>query len=160
MKTREEKRWELMQEVLSAESRGDKPLRVSSQRTLFGIKSHVETVIDAVAAEDRKKCEDLIKSQRNNSDESATTGKPADKQAVDGSAGGQNTGAPADGQTSEPATTSKPADEQTNESATTGKPADKQAVDGSAGGQNPSAPADEQTSAQTGDAIPNETSEA
>ncbi len=61
MKTREEKRWERMQEVLFAESRGDKPMRVTSQRTLFGIKSHVEQVIDKVVAEDQARCEQHMK---------------------------------------------------------------------------------------------------
>lgn len=56
MKTPEEKRWELMQQQLLAESSGKGPVRVSSQRTLFGIKSHVEEVIEAVAAEDEERC--------------------------------------------------------------------------------------------------------
>ena len=52
MKTPEEKRWEMMQRVLQAESRGDAPVRISSQRTLFGIKSHVEQVIERTVEED------------------------------------------------------------------------------------------------------------
>ena len=55
MKTREEKRWELIQEVLGAEGRGDAPRVVSSQRTLFGIKSSVEEAIDRIVAEDEAK---------------------------------------------------------------------------------------------------------
>ena len=56
MKTPEEKRWELMQQMLLAESRGDEPRAFSSGRTLFGIKSHVEEVIERVAAEDAERC--------------------------------------------------------------------------------------------------------
>ena len=56
MKTPEEKRWELMQQVLLAENRGDEPRAYSSGRTLFGIKSHVEEVIERVAAEDAARC--------------------------------------------------------------------------------------------------------
>ena len=51
MKSREEKNWELMQQVLMAESNGNAPVRLSSQRTLFGIPSHVEEVIERTAAE-------------------------------------------------------------------------------------------------------------
>ena len=55
MKSREEKRWELIQEVLGAEGRGDAPRVVSSQRTLFGIKSSVEEAIERIVAEDEAK---------------------------------------------------------------------------------------------------------
>ena len=44
--TSEEQRWERMKQVLLAESRGDAPVVVSSGRTLFGIKSHAEEVIE------------------------------------------------------------------------------------------------------------------
>ena len=56
MKTPEEKRWELMQQILLAENRGDEPRAYSSGRTLFGIKSHVEEVIERVATEDTERC--------------------------------------------------------------------------------------------------------
>ncbi len=69
MKTSAEKRWERMQELLFAESRGDAPVRVSSQRTLFGIKSHVEQVIDAVAAEDRARCEANLRNRNRRQDD-------------------------------------------------------------------------------------------
>lgn len=64
MKTPEEKRWERMQQLLLAESNGEAPVRVSSQRTLFGIRSHVEEVVEAVAAEDRAKCEEAARGGR------------------------------------------------------------------------------------------------
>ena len=65
MKTSEEKRWERMQQQLLAESSGSAPVRLSSQRTLFGIKSHVEEVIEAVVAEDRAKCEENLRHKKN-----------------------------------------------------------------------------------------------
>ena len=56
MKTPEEKRWELVRQVLLAEGRGEERVSYSSGRTLFGIKSHVEEVIERVAAEDEARC--------------------------------------------------------------------------------------------------------
>ena len=57
MKTRAEERWEQMQQLLAREASGyDGPVKISSQRTLFGIKSHVEEVIEKAAAEDTQKC--------------------------------------------------------------------------------------------------------
>ena len=56
MKTRAEERWEQMQQLLAREASGyDGPVKISSQRTLFGIKSHVEEVIEKAAAEDTQK---------------------------------------------------------------------------------------------------------
>ncbi len=54
-----------MQQQLLAESSGSAPVRLSSQRTLFGIKSHVEEVIEAVVAEDRAKCEENLRHKKN-----------------------------------------------------------------------------------------------
>lgn len=42
MKSREEKRWELMQEALAAEAAGKSPRLFASQRTLFGIPSALD----------------------------------------------------------------------------------------------------------------------
>lgn len=64
MKTPEEKRWELLQQVLLAESRGEEPRAYSSSRTLFGIKSHAEEVMERVAAEDEARCRELIEEKR------------------------------------------------------------------------------------------------
>lgn len=64
MKTRAEERWERMQELLAREAAGhDGPVKISSQRPLFGIKSHVEEVIERVAAEDEQRCMDAIDAQ-------------------------------------------------------------------------------------------------
>lgn len=61
VKTRAEERWERMQELLAREAAGhDGPVKISSQRTLFGIKSHVEGVIERVAAEDEQRCLDAL----------------------------------------------------------------------------------------------------
>ncbi len=66
MKSEEERRWERMQQVLAAEARGDAPVTFSSGRTLFGIKSHVEEVIERVAAEDEERCKaGVLTSQAN-----------------------------------------------------------------------------------------------
>ena len=51
-----QKRWETMKQVLGAESRGDELRGFSSTRTLFGIKSHAEEVIERVAAEETARC--------------------------------------------------------------------------------------------------------
>ncbi len=64
MKTSDEKRWERVQQALVAEFNGDKPVRVSSTRTLFGIKSHVDEVIEQVAAEHNEECEQRLNEER------------------------------------------------------------------------------------------------
>ena len=46
-----EKRWKRIQDQLGAQARGDEPVRFSSGRTLFGIKSDVEEKMDAIARE-------------------------------------------------------------------------------------------------------------
>lgn len=46
-----EKRWERIHEQLLYQLHGDERPRVSSQRTLFGIKSTVETKMERFAAE-------------------------------------------------------------------------------------------------------------
>ncbi len=66
MKTTDEKRWERVQQALIAEFNGDSPVRVSSTRTLFGIKSHVDEVIDKVTAEHDEECEQHLNKERLN----------------------------------------------------------------------------------------------
>lgn len=66
MKSRAEERWEQLQQLLAREAAGhDGPVKISSQRTLFGIKSHVEEVIERTAAEDTKRCLDAIEDEQN-----------------------------------------------------------------------------------------------
>lgn len=65
MKTRAEERWEQMQQLLAREAAGhDGPIKISSQRTLFGIKSHVEEVVEKIASEDTQKCIDKLTEKR------------------------------------------------------------------------------------------------
>lgn len=65
MKTSAEERWERMQELLAREAAGHEgPIKISSQRTLFGIKSHVEEVIERTAAEDDARCYDKMKQDK------------------------------------------------------------------------------------------------
>lgn len=51
MKTPEEKRFERIKDILIAESSGTGPVRIASTRTLFGIKSHSEEVIERTVAD-------------------------------------------------------------------------------------------------------------
>ena len=82
MKTAEEKRWELMQQVLLAENRGDEPRSFSSGRTLFGIKSHVEEVMERVAAEDEARCLAVMREGdiRRDGQSEETSGDTAERQ--------------------------------------------------------------------------------
>lgn len=69
MKTRAEERWEHMQQLLAMEAAGHEgPMKISSQRTLFGIKSHVEEVVEKVAAEDTQKCLDALQAELSDQD--------------------------------------------------------------------------------------------
>ncbi len=52
MQTPEERRWELIKRHLLSDAAGETPCCVRSQRTLFGIKSSVEELIDRTVAED------------------------------------------------------------------------------------------------------------
>ncbi len=52
MQTAEERRWELIKRYLLSDAAGEQPSCVRSQRTLFGIKSSVEELIDRTVAED------------------------------------------------------------------------------------------------------------
>lgn len=58
-----DKRWKRIQDMLGIEARGDKPLVIRSQRTLFGIPSHVEQVIEAVAREEDERCRQLMRQE-------------------------------------------------------------------------------------------------
>ncbi len=64
MKTQDEKRFERIRDMLLAEAGGTSPVRISSQRTLFGIKSHVERVIEEVAEEDDARCRSMLKESK------------------------------------------------------------------------------------------------
>ena len=68
MKTSGERRWERLQQKLAAEAAGKAPVRLCSQRTLFGIPSHVDEVIGAVVAEENRKCADALRERRGEAD--------------------------------------------------------------------------------------------
>lgn len=78
MKTNEEKRWERVREHLLSEASGNAPARFSSQRTLFGIKSHVESVIEAAAEEENAKCEDALRRGKGDGPAAKSQGQGSD----------------------------------------------------------------------------------
>ena len=45
-----QRQWETMRQLIGAEAQGKRPQVMNSTRTLFGINSHVEEVMEAVAA--------------------------------------------------------------------------------------------------------------
>lgn len=63
MKSAEDKRWERLQQVLRSGISGDSP-KIASTRTLFGIKSHVEEVIDRVVDKENDRTTQIIESNR------------------------------------------------------------------------------------------------
>ena len=56
-----QKRWDMMQRVLGAEYQGEELRGLGSTRTLFGIKSHAEQVIERTAAEEDERCRNKLK---------------------------------------------------------------------------------------------------
>ena len=62
----DEKTWERMREILLAEATGHEPRPVVSKRTLFGIPSHVETVIQRTVEEDEAKKREKRKRESEN----------------------------------------------------------------------------------------------
>ena len=59
-----QRQWQVMQQILGAEAQGKRPAAINSTRTLFGIKSHVEEVMEAVAAEDLARAKEHIEKER------------------------------------------------------------------------------------------------
>ena len=59
-----QRQWQVMQQILGAEAQGKRPAAINSTRTLFGIKSHVEEVMEAVAAEDLARAKERIENAR------------------------------------------------------------------------------------------------
>lgn len=68
MKTNEEKKWERLQRLLSAEASGNTPVRICSNRTLFGIKSHQEEVMERVAKEHTQRCMEALNERKPRTD--------------------------------------------------------------------------------------------
>ena len=56
-----QRKWDTMQQILGAEARGDERHGFESTRTLFGIKSHAEQVIERTAAEEDERCRNKLK---------------------------------------------------------------------------------------------------
>ena len=59
-----QRQWQVMQQIIGAEAQGKRPAAINSTRTLFGIKSHVEEVMEAVAAEDLARAKEHIEKER------------------------------------------------------------------------------------------------
>ena len=59
-----QRQWQVMQQILGAEAQGKRPAAINSTRTLFGIKSHVEEVMETVAAEDLARAKERIENER------------------------------------------------------------------------------------------------
>ena len=64
----DEKRWKRIQEMLAAEASGKTMRPVVSQRTLFGIPSTVEQIIERIVAEDEAE----RRTKRNNNSASSS----------------------------------------------------------------------------------------
>lgn len=75
-----QRKWETMQRILGAEARGDELRGFSSTRTLFGIKSHAEEVIERVAAEENARIMAKLEAER--------AAECAERAAEQGEAGG------------------------------------------------------------------------
>ena len=64
-----QRQWDVMRQILGAEAQGKRPAAINSTRTLFGIKSHVEEVMEAVAAEDLARAKERIEREKNKASE-------------------------------------------------------------------------------------------
>ena len=59
-----QRQWQVMQQIRGAEAQGKRPAAINATRTRFGIKSHVEEVMEAVAAEDLARAKEHIEKER------------------------------------------------------------------------------------------------
>ena len=64
-----QRQWFRMQQLIGAEAQGKRPAAINSTRTLFGIKSHVEEVMEAVAAEDLARAKERIQQEKSKASE-------------------------------------------------------------------------------------------
>ncbi len=69
-----DKRWQRIHEQLVYQLRGDERPRVSSQRTLFGIKSEVEMKMERFAAEIEEERRARVAAKRAENDHAETNG--------------------------------------------------------------------------------------
>ena len=75
------RKWDLMQRVLGAEARGEELGGFSSTRTLFGIKSHAEEVIERAAAEEDARLKAQLKCAGDGSNSASSGEADADVDA-------------------------------------------------------------------------------
>ena len=101
----DEKKWEQIRRALRAGAAGDEVAPVTSTRTLFGIKSHAEEVIEAAVAADEA-VRAARRRARNAPD--AATGAPAEARPIAATDDGPAPAAPAFGSPAD-ACPSKPA---------------------------------------------------
>lgn len=64
-----QRQWQMMQQLIGAEAQGKRPHAINSTRTLFGIKSHVEEVMESVAAEDLARAKERIEREKEKASE-------------------------------------------------------------------------------------------
>lgn len=72
MKTQRDRQWELIQQLLSNDLSSATAPKFTSQRTLFGIKSSTEEVLDRVVAEENQRIEQQLRSEQHARDEKST----------------------------------------------------------------------------------------
>ena len=65
LKTRRDKQWELIQQVLSNDLTSSSAPKFISQRTLFGIQSSTEALLDRVVDEENQRIEQQLRHERN-----------------------------------------------------------------------------------------------
>lgn len=71
MKTQRDRQWELIQQLLSNDLSSATAPKFTSQRTLFGIKSSTEEVLDRVVAEENQRIEQQLRSVQHTRDKRA-----------------------------------------------------------------------------------------
>lgn len=69
MKTRRERQFELIQQLLLNDITSTNAPKFASQRTLFGIKSSTETLLDRVVTEENQRIQEQLKDEKNSSDD-------------------------------------------------------------------------------------------
>ena len=64
MKSPQERRFDLIKQVLLNDMTGANPPRFATQRTLFGIKSSTEVLLERVAQEENERIEEKIRQEK------------------------------------------------------------------------------------------------
>ena len=84
MKTQRDRQWELIQQLLSNDLSSATAPKFTSQRTLFGIKSSTEEVLDRVVAEENQRIEQQLRSEQHTRDKRAQDASVQDENATHG----------------------------------------------------------------------------